>query len=109
MDSSPQVEQALQQLASFSFCGLDPANVWIVVQRRRLGYRHASSGEGFSQASHATKLFVPANDGSLRGIGSGHAMMQLTWNGEAMAMDNQGVLLPLSHTVVDGLEEKGVK
>ena len=99
-----QVQQALQQLASFNFCGLNPANVWIMIQRRRPAYRPSDP-----VASPMQQQFVPEEGSPLRGLGSGHAMLQLNWVGEALVMDKQGVLTPLTHTVVEGLEERGIK
>ena len=109
--------QALQQLASFNFCGLRPGNVWIVVQRRRPAYHH-------DPKAPSQQLFVPSSSGSishdgdpgggaspkLRGVGSGLAMQQLCWVGEGMAMDaRDGALKPLENSIIDGLEARGVK
>jgi len=92
------VEQALLQLASFNYCGLLPSNIWVVVQRRRPAHSFMPSDRRFHMDASTARSCV----------GTGLAMMQLNWPGEALQLDDKGGLKLLPNTILENMEERGI-
>ncbi|KAG2493032.1 hypothetical protein HYH03_008695 [Edaphochlamys debaryana] len=74
--SEAQAEEVAAELRARRFCGLRPDNLVLCVQTRRSGY----AWDPARQAFRADPASAPAS------AGSGYALMQLVWRGEAFTL-----------------------
>ncbi|KAG2492163.1 hypothetical protein HYH03_009654 [Edaphochlamys debaryana] len=97
--SEDQQDEVVRQLWGFRFFGIPRDNVVIVVQPSHPGYWYDPAHRMWNQgdASHSLPL------------GSGYGLMQLAWGGEAMRVNEDGCLAPLSISALAWMEARGVK
>jgi hypothetical protein len=77
---------------------LQPQNIWILVQTKHAGYNYNVSHQRFVASAESVK----------RSPGSGVAMMQLNWPGEACKLQQDGSMTRMMDTALENLEKLGI-